>query len=159
MRLPMDDPPQQYRRPDVAQRIGLIASSHRRLTGRDLIPASADPVAALWCAPQVIIAHGAEPDPLFFFANHAALARFETGLAGFLGSPSRLSAEAPLRGERQALLDQVSAHGFIDNYSGIRISAQGTRFRIAAATVWNLLDEAGAVHGQAAAFDRWEDLV
>ncbi len=72
--------------------------------------------------------------------------------------PSRLSTEPMLREERQTLLDRVARAGFIDDYSGIRISATGRRFRIEQATVWTLIDEQGAVHGQAATFDRWVDL-
>ncbi|MEJ2459560.1 MAG: MEKHLA domain-containing protein [Novosphingobium sp.] len=64
----------------------------------------------------------------------------------------RLSAEAPLREERQALLDRVTANGFIDDYAGIRISAMGRRFRIGPAVVWNLVDAEGYRHGQAACF-------
>lgn len=135
-----------------------LATSHRRLTGHPLVEANEDTsdapalVAALWQAPQVILAHGVEEDPLFFFANALALAAFETDLDHLIGSPSRLSAEAPLRAERQALLDRVSARGFIDDYAGVRISARGRRFPIAAATVWSLLDADGTRHGQAACF-------
>ena len=59
---------------------------------------------------------------------------------------------APLREERQALLDRVTAQGYIDDYAGIRISAKGRRFRIARAVVWNLVDAGGHCHGQAAMF-------
>ena len=130
----------------------------QQLLGQPLVAAHSDPVEALWSAAPVIVAHGTEADPLFFFANRAALARFETTTDAFTGSPSRLSAEAPLRGERQALLDRVSSHGFIADYAGVRISAQGRRFRIEQAVVWNLLDADGTVHGQAAAFDTWTEL-
>lgn len=142
--------PAEYRRDEA--RITLIGESFARLLGRPLTMPSTDPVAALWDAPQAIVAHATEADPLFFFANRVALVRFETTLAAFLGMPSRLSAEAPLRDERQVLLDRVTRHGFIDDYAGIRISAKGTRFPISGAIVWNLLDERGACHGQAAAF-------
>ena len=98
--------------------------------------------------------HGTEPDPLFFFANAAALAAFGYPLDRFVGLPSRLSAEAPLREERQALLDRVSAAGYIADYAGVRIDAEGRRFGIAGAIVWNLVDAGGAVHGQAARFAR-----
>lgn len=107
----------------------------------------------MWDAPQAIVAHGTEADPLFFFGNRAALTKFETTEAAFIGMPSRLSAEAPLREERQALLERVSRDGFIDDYAGIRISARGTRFRIENAVVWNLIDAAGVRHGQAAMFE------
>jgi hypothetical protein len=119
------------------------------LLGRPLVAPGGD----VWDAPQAIVAHGAEADPLFFFGNRAALEKFETTAEAFIGMPSRLSAEAPLREERQALLELVSRHGFIDDYAGIRISARGTRFRIENAVVWNLIDAAGARHGQAAMFE------
>ena len=101
---------------------------------------------------MAIVAHGTEPDPLFFFANRAALGAFAATTGQFIGMPSRLSAEVPQRDARQALLDQVAARGFIDNYSGIRVRLSGERFRIEKATVWNLLDMSGTRHGQAAAF-------
>lgn len=157
----MTDLPDAFRQPGVAARIALIAQSHQRLLGRPLV-ARADDAAllslVLWEAPQVIVAHGREPDPLFFFGNRAALARFETTADQFVGMPSRLSAEAPLREERQALLERVARDGYIADYAGVRISARGRRFRIEQAVVWNLVDAGGAVHGQAAAFDRWTKL-
>lgn len=144
--------PDLYRTAEAEPRIVLIAASFERLLGRPLVEESDDVVSALWHAPIAIVAHGAEPDPIFFFGNARALAAFETDAAHFTGMPSRLSAEAPLREERQALLDRVSMQGFIADYAGIRITATGKRFRIDRAIVWNLVDEAGALHGQAAAF-------
>lgn len=99
-----------------------------------------------------MVAHGTQDDPVFFFGNRAALMAFESDVAAFNAMPSRLSAEAPLREERQALLDRVSAHGFIDDYAGVRISATGRRFRIENAIVWNLIDADGVRRGQAATF-------
>lgn len=154
----MPPPPAAYADPDCAARIALIADSHRRLTGQTLAAGGDDPVLALWHHPAVILAHGTEADPRFFFANRAALDRFETTPDQFLGSPSRLSAEAPLREERQALLDRVTSDGFIADYAGVRISARGHRFRIEQALVWNLIDQAGIVHGQAACFSHWTEL-
>ncbi|MEO5586069.1 MAG: MEKHLA domain-containing protein [Novosphingobium sp.] len=135
----------------------MIADSFARLLGRPLVATpggrAGDVAAALWTAPLAIVAHGTEVDPLFFFGNRAALAKFETTVEQFVGMPSRLSAEAPLRDERDALLERVTRDGFIDDYAGIRISARGTRFPIRAAAVWNLIDAGGARWGQAAAFD------
>lgn len=130
----------------------MIASSFERLLGRPLVAPGGDVVSALWHAPRAILAHGTEADPLFFFGNRYALDVFEYDLAEFLGTPSRFSAEAPLREERQALLDRVTRNGFIDDYSGIRITATGRRFRIEGAIVWNLVDAGGTRHGQAATF-------
>lgn len=135
-----------------AARIALIAESYARLLGRDLVTPATDVVAAVWNAPLAVVAHGTEADPLFFFANRAALGAFDADLAQFIGLPSRLSAEAPLREERQALLDRVSRDGFIDDYRGIRISLAGRRFEIRNAVVWNLVDGLGQRHGQAACF-------
>lgn len=144
--------PALYREPERAARIALIAQSHARLLGEPLVAPEGDVVAALWSSSRVILAHGTEPDPLFFFGNAAALAAFETDVESLVRMPSRLSAEAPLREERQALLDRVNANGFIDDYAGVRISVKGRRFRIGPAIVWNLLDAQGRQHGQAACF-------
>jgi len=143
---------------DMRARLALIATSYERLTGRQLMAPADDPAQALWTAPRAIVAHGIEADPIFFFGNRAALARFEMTPEQFTATPSRLSAEPMLREERQALLDRVTRHGFIDDYAGIRISVTGRRFRIEQATVWNLIDTHGRVNGQAATFERWIDL-
>ena len=143
---------------EMRARLALIAESHMRLIGRPLVSTDADVAEALWAAPRAIVAHGTEADPIFFFGNRMALDRFEVDADAFAAMPSRLSAEAMLREERQALLDRVARDGFIDDYAGVRISATGRRFRIEAATVWNLVDAAGGLHGQAATFDRWTDL-
>lgn len=148
--------PEHYRIAGQAWRIELIASSFARLVGRPLVEgplAVGDDIAsALWSASAAIVAHGTEADPVFFFGNRRALEIFESDVASFTRMPSRLSAPAPARGERQALLDQVSRHGYIGDYAGIRITAKGKPFRIEGAIVWNLLDKAGTRHGQAATF-------
>lgn len=135
-------------------RLELIVSSFERLTGRRL----AEDAAALWSAPRAVVAHGLQPDPVFFYGNRLALALFETAADAFARMPSRLSAEPLLRDERARLLARVAADGFIDDYAGVRISASGRRFRIEQAVVWTLVDEGGVTHGQAATFDRWTRL-
>lgn len=154
----MTEAPAIYQTPEAVARIALVAHSFRRVVGRALVPEGEDPVRALWNAPAVIVAHGTEPDPLFFFGNRAALTRFACPVERFVGMPSRLSAEAPLRAERQALLERVTRDGFIADYAGVRVAATGARFRIAQAVVWNLVDAGGGVSGQAATFDQWEDM-
>ena len=61
------------------------------------------------------------------------------------------------RGARR-LLAAVARRGFIDDYSGIRISKTGRRFRLAQATVWNLLAENDQPCSQAAMFSDWKFL-
>jgi hypothetical protein len=73
----------------------------------------------------------------------------------FTRTPSRLTAEPVHRDERSRLLAQTHQHGYVDNYSGIRISKTGRRFRIEQAIVWNLTDPTGNHRGQAATFSRW----
>jgi hypothetical protein len=69
--------------------------------------------------------------------------------------PSRLSAEPVNQQERERLLAKVTAQGFIDDYAGVRISKTGKRFLIQGAVVWNVVDEHGVYHGQAAWFKDW----
>ncbi|EXI74495.1 MAG TPA: MEKHLA domain-containing protein [Candidatus Accumulibacter phosphatis] len=135
----------------------LILSSHSRLLQRTLLPDSrqGDPARCLYHAPFVVLAHDAAPDPLFFYGNRAAQALFAMPWRQLVHLPSRLSAEPLAREERQRLLDRVARQGFIDDYGGVRIAATGKRFRIAGATVWNLLDGKSVVVGQAAAFANW----
>lgn len=136
----------------------LLAASHLRLIGRPLVAPNTNLRRALWEAPLAILAHGTEADPVFFYGNRCALTLFEMDWAAFIQLPSRLSAEPLLRDERARLLERVARDGCITDYAGVRISSTGRRFRIEQAAVWNLIDEHGTCHGQAAAFDRWQPL-
>lgn len=133
-------------------RVALIIDSHRRVTGRALALGEGARPSALWTSPLAIVAHGTEEDPVFFYGNRLALRCFERSFEAFIALPSRLSAEPPLRDERERLLARVRDEGWIGDYAGVRIAASGRRFRIEGATVWNLLDGHGRSHGQAAAF-------
>ena len=141
----------------------LLADSHARLVGAPLLPENAGDDAAeqaRWLygdASFCVLAHNTEADPRFVYANHAAQARFEYGWDEFTTLPSRLSAEAPDRAERQRLLDAVARDGFIGDYRGLRIAKSGRRFWIENATVWQLIDEAGILRGQAATFSDWRE--
>ncbi|WP_225773695.1 MEKHLA domain-containing protein [Inquilinus sp. Marseille-Q2685] len=142
----------------------LLAGSHARLVGTPLLPEEAGTDAAgqaRWlyeAAPFCVLAHNTDADPRFIYANKAAQARFEYGWDEFTTLPSRLSAEAPDRAERQRLLDAVARDGFIGDYRGLRIAKSGRRFWIERAIVWQLIDEAGVLRGQAAAFGEWREV-
>jgi hypothetical protein len=145
----------------VLRHTQVIARSLRDLTGRELLPAVADSAEfarQVFAAPFVLVSHGTEADPVLNYGNARALALWEATWSELTRMPSRLTAEAPNREERARLLAQVTQHGFIDDYSGIRISTRGRRFRITKATVWNLRNEAGQPCGQAAMFAHWEFL-
>ena len=138
-----------------------LARSFRRWMGRDLLPGLFNPLGLaknIFTAPFVLVSHGTEADPVLNYGNAAALALWEMSWAELTRTPSRLTAEAPNRAERARLLETVARRGFIDDYSGIRISKTGRRFKISRATVWNLLSETGQPCGQAAMFTQWEFL-
>lgn len=136
----------------------LLIESFRRLTGRELLPAdvdAADMARRLYHAPFVVLSHDTAPDPVFTYANLTAQRLFEMPWARIVGMASRYSAEPLEREERQRLLERVASHGYIDDYSGVRVSGTGRRFLVRDATVWNLVDAAGQVLGQAATFADW----
>jgi hypothetical protein len=138
-----------------------LARSLRHWTGRELLPEIfpvAEPAEKIFHAPFVLVSHGTESDPILNYGNSSALALWEMSWEELTRTPSRLTAEAPDREERARLLEIVTRRGFIDDYSGIRVSKAGRRFRISRATVWNLLTEDGRPCGQAARFDKWEFL-
>jgi len=153
-----------WQTPTVIAQTRLIARSLKHWTSRNLltgeIPDSnfspTDFAEKVFQAPFVLVSHGTEADPVLNYGNQTALNLWEMSWSELTSTPSRLTAEAPNREERARLLAAVTAHGFIDDYSGIRISKNGRRFRISRATVWNLLDENQKYAGQAAMFSSWE---
>jgi hypothetical protein len=147
--------------PATVAHVRLLLDSFARLLGRELVSregTAAEQAERLFRAPFVVVSHGTEGDPVLNYGNAAALALWEMTWAELTQTPSRLTAEAVHRDERARLLARTREHGFVDDYSGIRISKTGRRFRIERATVWNLADSAGEHRGQAASFDRWKPL-
>jgi hypothetical protein len=143
----------------VVMQTQIVARSLKHWTGRELLPGNFSPAELaekIFHAPFVLVSHGTEADPVLNYGNAAALALWEMSLAELTRTPSRLTAEAPNREERARLLAAVTQRGFIDDYSGIRISKTGRRFKIFRATVWNLISETGQPGGQAAMFAQWE---
>lgn len=131
----------------------LLTGSFHRFLGRPLLPKPA--LGPDWLygeAPFAVLAHDTSPDPLFVYANRAAQRAFGYTWEAFVGMPSRLSAEAPEREERQRLLDAVARDGFVSDYAGIRVARDGRRFPVTDGIVWQLMDADGTVRGQAATF-------
>lgn len=140
----------------------LLASSYARLLGKALAPDHlSEAEAATWLyedAPYAILAHNTAPDPVFIYGNKAAQRRFEYDWDEITRLPSRLSAEAPNREERQRFLERVRTFGFESGYQGVRITRSGRRFMIEEATLWQLEDEHGTVHGQAVIIPRTAEI-
>lgn len=145
----------------LPRHVALLCNSYSKLTGRPLLPeglAPAQRVMALDALPFVVVSHGLEPDPIFNYANAKALQLFEMDIESFTRLPSRFSAEPMERVARELLLARVASDGYVDDYSGIRVSATGKRFMVRNATVWNLVDETGQPYGQAALLKEWSYL-
>ena len=148
-----------WKRNSVIAHSAVLARSYLKFTGRDLLSGLFNPLGLsknLFAAPFVLVSHGTEADPILNYGNATALTLWEMTWDELTRTPSRLTAEAPQREERARLLKAVTERGFIDDYSGVRISKTGRRFHISRATVWNLVTDRGQPCGQAAMFDRWE---
>lgn len=140
----------------------LLRSSFKHWTGRDLIGNSLDSMTGakfIFEAPFALLSHH-QPlsNPILNYGNKTVLALFELSWDELIQMPSRLTAEPHEREERAMLMKRVSENGYIDDYSGVRVSKSGKRFLIEQATVWNLIDSQGTYQGQAAIFSDWVQL-
>ena len=149
---------QPWQRQDWVTHSQLLLRSFRKWTGRELLSCRANPTddaEALFEAPFVVVSHGTQPDPILNYGNRTALDLWEMDLPTLLKTPSRMTTEPVHRDERARLLERTTRDGYVDDYSGIRVTSTGRRFRIATAIVWNLIDSDSHFAGQAATFDHW----
>lgn len=127
------------------------------LTGKNILPPEIEVNSVsheLLFASFAVMSHGTETDPIFNYANQCALDYFEMTWEIFLKLPSRYSAEMDSQEERDRILQRVSEDGYVDDYTGVRITSKGRRFQITNAVVWNVFDE-GRYFGQAALIRDW----
>ena len=139
----------------------LMLDSYRRWLGTDLISREGnaeEQARRLFEAPFVVVSHGTQPDPILNYGNRTAIVLWEMDVDQLTKTPSRMTAEPVHRDERARLLERTTRDGYVDDYSGIRISSTGRRFRIHQAIVWNLIDAQGIYAGQAATFSDWSDV-
>ena len=139
----------------------LLIESYHRMTGNELVEQELigmEKYRALYDAPYGVVSHNTAEDPVFNYGNRTALSLFQMNWSEFTMLPSRRSAEPVHREERERLLARVTENGFIDDYSGVRVSSTGVRFLIEDATVWNIVNEKGVYCGQAAVFYKWREL-
>lgn len=154
MSLPIDQP-------RLVKHIEYLLKSYLRWTGRELFlpaPSPLERAKVLFDQPFVVLSHGIQADPILNYGNRAALDLWELTWEEFTRMPSRLTAEPGNREDRDRLLEQVRRNGFIDTYSGVRITGKGRRFLIERGTVWNIMDENNKYAGQAATFSEWKYL-
>jgi MEKHLA domain len=139
--------------------VALLCDSYRRLLHKPLLDLDGyDLGQRVYHADFALLSHDTAGDPLFNYANRQALQLFELNWQALIAMPSRLSAEAVNREERERLLAEVTRQGYIEDYAGIRIARSGRRFWIRRAVVWNVIDDHGCYQGQAACFNDWEFL-
>lgn len=136
----------------------LLLESFQQLLGRPLLEISSLTSLGqqVFFTDFALLSHDTQGDPIFNYANKTALDLFELSWPELIAMPSRRSAEPVNREERERLLARVSSDGYIDDYSGVRISKNGKRFLIQRAVVWNVVDRQGRYYGQAATFKDWE---
>jgi hypothetical protein len=144
---------------ECVDHVQVLLDSFARLLNEQLVSRDGSPHAQarrLFLAPRVVVSHGTEPDPVLNYGNAAALALWEMDWSEFIKTPSRFTAEPMQRDERARLLARTREYGFVEDYTGVRITKSGKRFLIEEAVVWNLTDRLGVYRGQAATFDRWK---
>ncbi len=151
------------------EHIELLLRSFHQLIGRPLLHSPCkgkgsersegiDAAREVFFGKFALVSHNTASDPVFNYANQTALTLFESSWHDFTSLHSRFSAEQENRRDRVRLLEEVTKKGFIENYSGVRISSTGRRFQVTNATVWNLTDKSGIYAGQAAFIERWDFL-
>ena len=131
-----------------------LINSYEKLLERELI----DDPSKLFEADFVCAGHKFASEPKFAYGNQKALDLWELDLDKFIGMPSKNTAEEMHQKEREELLNEVRQKGYIKNYSGIRISSTGKKFKINNAIVWNVFDENEKLIGQAVKFNDYEYL-
>lgn len=152
----MDDHHDVWRSPSWQQRAAELAASYHAAVGRALVDEDGDLGRTLFYAPFVLVSHGTEDDPILNYGNASALTLWNVDVDALCSMPSRLTAEPVHRDERADMLARVTRDGYIDDYAGVRITADGRRFRIDQATVWNVFSADGSPAGQAAMFTHWK---
>lgn len=149
---------QMWTDPVVIEWTQRLLDSYRHWTSRDLIERIGDPDAQayrLFHAPFIVVSHGAETDPMLNYGNQVALDLWEFTWEQLVRTPSRLTAEPVNRAEREWMLEQAKARGYLDPYRGVRITSKGRRFLVENALIWNIMDAEGLRIGQAATFSQW----
>mmetsp|Transcript_22232 Transcript_22232/g.46177 ORF Transcript_22232/g.46177 Transcript_22232/m.46177 type:complete len:192 (-) Transcript_22232:23-598(-) len=143
--------------------LDLVFNSLRKSAGIDLasrfnLPANTEftPSSAKFVYEHptlVLLSHSTDPDPIFTYANAAAQRLFKMDYTTFTSTPSRYSAEeGDDREKRQIFMEKVKSQRYVDDYEGIRVASDKSRFLIRA-IVWELFDEDNVRRGAAAFFD------
>ena len=146
-------------RESAGARLALIAESFARLAGKplvDLTPGGFE--EAMWHAPRAIVAYGIEPEPRFFYGNRVALEVLAMTSGELIGTIANRLGEPVLREEQSRMIAGLARHDIVDMYAVVGLAANGRRYAISNAQLWNLVDRHGGHHGRAATFADWQFL-
>lgn len=150
-----------WEKPEIINWTQIILNSYYQLLGKELINRNGDELTQgknLFYADKVVYSHDTQSDPIYNYSNEKGLKLWEMDWETLIKTPSRTTTQPLLREERQQLLTETIAKGYIVNYQGIRISSTGKKYHIKDITVWNLTDKNGEFCGQAATFSQWENV-
>lgn len=152
-----------YKNYTTEEWVSLLLQSYFQLFKKDLIPTSDDLIENLFNADFYLVSHQYQNEPILVYGNQKVLDRWEMTWEGFVGTPSRLTAEKELQNKRAEILKIADKQGYFDKYEGIRISSTGKRFWIKEALIFNIYEDASSnlnskVIGQAALFYHTEDV-
>jgi hypothetical protein len=146
-------------RASAGARLPLIVDSFQRLAGKplvDLTPSGFE--EAMWDAPRAIVAYGNEPEPRLFYANRIAIELLAVDANELIGTIANNLVEPVLREERSRLIGGLEQHDIVDVYAVVGVAANGRRFAISNAQVWNIVDRHGGRHGLGTTFAAWQFL-
>jgi hypothetical protein len=138
----------------------LLNESYRHWRGEYLVDQQnpGEVLAALNEAKFALLSHGLETEPVFNYGNVQALTLFGYEHLDFLQLVIRDITANETTAERSALRAKVDTAGFVTQFSGVSVSRKGQRFVVDRGEVWQLIDNLGRVHGQAARLDDWHFL-
>jgi hypothetical protein len=120
----------------------LLVGSYQRFFGHSLVLYGPNAEHSAWWLyvtdPSAILAHNAAPDPISIYRNKDAQQLFEYWWDELVALPSRLSAEAPERGERQRFLERVNRDGLLRAIpaSGLRSQEHASELRTRPYSNW-----------------------
>ncbi|MEW5301954.1 MAG: hypothetical protein WDW38_008578 [Sanguina aurantia] len=156
--------PEQYKNLEVLLLLFTVCQSYWKATGKRLMEdVEMETLATdIFKAPFALLVHDkfqeGVTDPKFTYGNKAALSLWDANWDQLVGMESRKSApdEVATQADRNKLLEQAATKGVIMNYGGARVSVTGKKFKIRNVTLFNVVDAAGVLQGQAAVFNEYE---
>lgn len=157
-------PSPEWHSPGMVVHATNLIHSYHSLTGKQLVDLSIvnnNPKKAsellFFNQQTVVLSHGLQdgPDgPILNYGNVAALKLWGASWEQLTTMPSSHTAEPQNREDRKRFMDQVQKYNLAENYEGVRIALDESRFRIIGTNVWNVIID-GTILGQAATFSKW----